>query len=84
MVHLMRVSTLKSWFAGLSVLFLTIIAGPSCHAAEKPPTDQLPQAVVVQRIYNFGSIMENTDVRHDFIIENHGSGVLEIQKVKPD
>ena len=43
-----------------------------------------PEAVFPQTAFNFDSILEGTAVKHDFQVENHGTAVLEIQKVQPD
>ena len=47
-------------------------------------TNLNPHIVVPEKVYNFGSVFVGADIRHDFILENHGEGVLEIRSVKPD
>ena len=37
-----------------------------------------------QRNYSFEPVMEGTKIKHDFIVENHGEGVLEIKGIRPD
>jgi hypothetical protein len=66
------------------VLLLAVVPGTAALAADDPSATRLPVAVVVQPTHTFETVMEDTDIKHDFIIENRGSGMLEIQKVEPD
>ena len=84
MIYMVRLFAQKSWLAGLVALLVTVACGVSARAADNPAQTQLPAAVVVQPSHDFGSVLEGTEIKHDFIVENHGSAVLEIQKVKPD
>jgi hypothetical protein len=86
MIDIVRFCTRKplcGLLGGLTVLLLTLAQGASALAADAQPATPKPGAVVVQRIHSFGSLVEDTDIKHDFIIENHGSGVLVIHKVEP-
>ncbi len=44
----------------------------------------LPKAVFLQTRYQFEPVMEGTEIKHDFVIENHGKGLLEIKEVNSD
>lgn len=35
-----------------------------------------------EKIFNFGTILEGTEVPHDFILENHGDSILNVLNVK--
>ena len=41
-----------------------------------------PHAVVSNPIYKFASVIEGKKITHDFIIQNKGNSVLNIEKVK--
>ena len=43
-----------------------------------------PSVSVSQPQYNFESVVEGTQVIHDYVIQNTGATTLEIQKVKTD
>lgn len=72
------------FFGGLLALLLVVLPWTAVLGAEDPSATLLPVAVVVEPTHSFGTVMEGDDIKHDFIVENHGSGVLEIPKVKPD
>ena len=86
MICMVCLYTRKLWrglLGGLTALLLTVAPCASGLAAGEPPATPKASAVVSPRIHSFGSIIEGADIKHDFIIENHGSGVLEIHKVVP-
>jgi uncharacterized membrane protein YciS (DUF1049 family) len=43
-----------------------------------------PSVSVAQPQYNFESVVDGTQVIHDYVIQNKGATTLEIQKVKTD
>ena len=43
-----------------------------------------PKAVFPEIKHEFGSILEGAEIKHDFIIENHGQAPLKIDRVQPD
>ena len=45
---------------------------------------KLPVAHVPALRYEFAPVMEGKEVMHDFVVQNKGSALLEIQKVKTD
>ena len=42
----------------------------------------MPQLTVKERIHDFGTAVEGEKITHDFVLQNRGTSVLEIQKVK--
>lgn len=52
---------------------------PQATAAAKAP-----KAVFPEIKYEFGSILEGSEIKHDFIVENHGQATLKIDRVQPD
>jgi hypothetical protein len=43
-----------------------------------------PRAVVAQKEYQFDTVFEGVQVKHDFVIENRGDAPLMIHNVRPD
>ena len=87
MMHMVRLLTRKplpGLFGGLLALLMTVAPGASALAADNPSAAQLPVAVIAQPSHTVAAVMEGIDIKHDFIIENRGPGVLEIRKVQPD
>lgn len=65
----------KKWIVLLLAAAFWVSAGISTALAE-------PVAVAPEPGHTFLSVLEGTDVVHDFVIQNKGSDTLEIQKVK--
>ena len=42
-----------------------------------------PKAVVIEKAFDFGTVMEGDTITHSFKIANHGDGALSISKVQP-
>ena len=83
MVRLCPSKSLRGLLGGLTALLLTVTFVPDGFAADEPSETPKPRAVAIQRIHSFGSVVEGIDIKHDFIIENRGSGELVIHKVEP-
>ena len=78
------------------VVFVIIFAGSATLQADNPVnTDQKnqqlaqtvedqPAVFFPQARFEFDSVMEGTEIKHDFIIENHGRAPLIIKNVRPD
>ncbi|NLA75081.1 MAG: DUF1573 domain-containing protein [Deltaproteobacteria bacterium] len=67
---------LKIYFLfGAGMLMLLLAAGAL-------PAYTAPAPYVAEKIFNFGTILEGTEVPHDFILENHGNSTLKVLKVK--
>lgn len=52
--------------------------------AESATSQDVPKAIFPRTRYEFESVMEGVEIKHDFIIENHGQVPLVISKVRPD
>lgn len=51
---------------------------------EKPAAEQVPpKAVVADKEFDAGTVNKGDEIKHDFIVENQGKGVLEITRVQP-
>jgi hypothetical protein len=61
----------------LMITFLTVFPGPA-------QTDQKPEAVVTDQVFNFKSVWEGDTVTHDFMVKNKGTAPLEILKIDTD
>jgi hypothetical protein len=62
----------------------------SAEEAAKPDTSiasavtaGTPGLEVPEWYFNFGEVKEGADYRHEFVVRNAGTGVLEIRKVQP-
>jgi len=66
-------------------------AGPSAPSdntrpveAIKAPLDIAPQALFPQMRFEFDPVFEGAQIRHDFVVENHGEAPLVIKNIRPD
>jgi hypothetical protein len=66
---------IKKWRVLLMAVLLWGGAGLSVSLAE-------PVAVAPEPGHTFPTVVEGTEVVHEFVIQNKGSDTLEIQKVK--
>lgn len=53
-------------------------------AQPDPTPAKTPKAVFPETTYDFDSVTEGTEIKHDFIVENHGQAPLAIERVQPD
>lgn len=53
-------------------------------AQPDPTPAKTPKAVFPETTYDFDSVAEGTEIKHDFIVENHGQAPLTIERVQPD
>jgi len=44
--------------------------------------DAAPQAVIEDKVHDFGAVLEGTDVVHGFAIRNAGDAPLDVQSVR--
>ncbi len=65
----------RKWIILLMAAAFWLSSGVSAALAE-------PVAVAPEAGHTFSSVVEGTEVVHDFVIQNKGSDTLEIQKVK--
>lgn len=79
----------------LSIAIVSLVCTIGFGAAGQPAAAQTqsgkvaaageaPKAVFLQTRYQFEAVMEGQEIKHDFIIENHGNAPLIIKKVRPD
>ena len=60
----------------VSVFLISVLLAPSsCFAQGRP------QAVVSEKIFDFGSVSQGSVVKHDFIVKNTGDADLVVQRV---
>lgn len=59
--------------------FLTL---PFNIFAAQPAAAPAPRAVLPESEYNFGKVVEGTQVRHEFVLKNQGRGPLQIIKIE--
>jgi Protein of unknown function (DUF1573) len=71
------VAFLAAFVMGLGATARLVRADDNDHAKE-------PKMVVPETRYEFGTITEGHEVKHDFIVENKGQAPLIIQHVRPD
>ena len=53
-----------------------------CIFAQDSAEQSLPQAFFAETRYEFEPVIDGQEVVHDFIIQNKGSAVLHVQRVK--
>jgi hypothetical protein len=51
---------------------------------QKLKAEDQPEVFFPQPQYEFDAVMEGVEIKHDFIIENHGRAPLIIKNVRPD
>jgi hypothetical protein len=76
------------------MLTLMMLSTTTAFAAEpeaKGSSDQKPgaavdaktaSAVIVEKDFSFASVVDGSEVAHDYLIKNTGEGTLEISRVK--
>jgi hypothetical protein len=76
----------KALFALLLVNLMMVGAVGMAAAANEPSSTskEIPKAVFPETRHDFKSVMEGTEIRHDFVIENHGNAPLIIKNVQTD
>ncbi|MFP4226458.1 MAG: hypothetical protein ACLFRF_06990 [Desulfobacterales bacterium] len=67
-----------------SVIFKTsLISILLCFLAASAAAEQAaPNAVAPTESYQFGTVLEGNDVIHDFVIQNKGDALLDIENVR--
>ena len=59
-------------------LFLTLVAAVSFGSQEQPS----PSAIFPETSYDFSPVLDGSKVVHDFVIQNKGTAILKVEKVK--
>jgi hypothetical protein len=67
----------------VALIILIILLGSHTTWAEEKSLVS-PSAWIVQRTYEFDPVVDGMEVVHDYVIQNKGTGTLEVQKVKTD
>ena len=67
----------------LNPLLATLILGLSGQVAADQAEGPLPRVIVQETIKDFGVVNRGDRVTHEFVIDNAGSGELQITSVKP-
>ncbi|MEM9352187.1 MAG: DUF1573 domain-containing protein [Planctomycetota bacterium] len=52
---------------------------PEAVEPQQETPEELPVAVVPETVYNFGTMEQNTSLKHSFIVQNTGSAPLKLQ-----
>ena len=87
----------KSFNIFISLILLLVIVAGSAFAGSQPDrtgdlssaknktsVETAPQAVFPEVRYTFDPVYEDTEIKHDFIVENQGDAPLIIQSIRPD
>ena len=68
----------KVFLIAIACVFLML----TVSRADTTPVPQPPAAFLPQTTFNFQEVVEGTEVVHDFMILNKGTGPLNIQRVQ--
>ena len=63
-------------------VFGLLATGAQALAAQDESHPAVPEMIVVQPLFDFGRVLEGTEVVHDFLVENRGTGDLAIDQVR--
>lgn len=66
----------------MAALFTALLLLPTHIHAAQPAAEPAPWAVLPNGEYNFGKVVEGTQVQNEFILKNQGKGPLRIIKVQ--
>ncbi len=58
-----------------------VVTGSPAPAASQAAQTGNPELVVNEPMFNFGRVMDGTEVEHEFLIENRGDGDLAIDQI---
>ncbi len=58
-----------------------VVTGSKAPAAPETPQTATPEVVVTKPLFDFGRVLDGTEVSHAYLLENRGSGDLAIEKV---
>ena len=76
-----------SWLLTIAITLLPALAGAADAPAQAPPSKSAPAAapsiVIEESTFDFGTAAEGSVITHEFKVENTGSGVLTIDRVRP-
>lgn len=66
----------------MAIFFGGFLTLPFNIFAAQPAAAPAPRSVLPESEYNFGKVVEGTQVQHEFILKNQGKGSLKIIKVE--
>jgi len=69
-------------FLKLLLVFCSIFILSNVVFAAEKPTQNKPVAVIPDPDYEFPSVLDGTEVTHEFVIKNKGDALLKVEKVK--
>lgn len=76
---------IKTYFLIASVLgFIFFVAVSFGAQPENQPVVKSPSAYLPAASYEFAAVVDGQYVTHDFVIQNKGTELLQVQKVKTD
>ena len=58
-----------------------VVTGNEAPAAPETSPTEAPELAVATPLFDFGRVLDGTEVAHEFLIENRGRGDLAIEKV---
>jgi hypothetical protein len=73
----MRKNALYLFFLAFCILFFETA---SLGTENKPPN--LTSVFVPESRFQFAPVLDGTEIKHDFIVQNHGTAPLMIKKVR--
>lgn len=84
-----KITILVLFWAAMATAFA--YAAPATQTENAPSTPQVeasmakvPKAVFPEAKYTFDAVYEGVDIKHDFVVENHGDAPLVISRIRPD
>ena len=73
----MKKKTLFLFFLAFCILFFE-----TASFGTENKTLNLPSVFVPESRFKFGPVLEGTEIKHDFIVQNRGAAPLKIEKVR--
>ena len=73
---------MSSKFSFTVPILVLLMALASVAAADEPAAGPAPKALFVEKTWKFETVLEGTEVVHDFTVKNQGQAPLEILGVK--
>jgi hypothetical protein len=80
---LFLIVTLLLWTGGMHHVSAASKSAPSGVAPAQASEPGASSIQVADAVFDFGEVMEGSEVIHEFTVKNDGKGVLQIEQVKP-
>ncbi len=68
----------KTWIACWLIIFILSLSFITVHSEEIKG----PIALIAKPVFTFNPVPEGKEITHDYLIENKGNSVLNIEKIK--